>query len=248
MKTPLVLLHGWGMNSQIWHPIRQELAGSFELHLLDLPGYGNDRPYAEGYELERVTERVLSAAPQQAFWIAWSLGATIAMQAARLVPNRFLGLQLISPTPRFMTGAGWRFGMETAPLLRLVNEFESDYEKGLKKFLLLQLNQQPGARKHLRQCLDALEQFPPPNMETLRSSLQLLTETDLRNDVRQICVPTQVIAGSDDQVIPATASRWLSEGIPTATFEQLASGHMPFLSAKDQYLGCLTAFTEACAA
>ena len=49
MKTPLVLLHGWGVNSQIWEEILPALSESFELHVLDLPGYGNDTRYAGSF-------------------------------------------------------------------------------------------------------------------------------------------------------------------------------------------------------
>ena len=36
----LVLLHGWGLNAEVWHCISEELASQFTLHLVDLPGYG----------------------------------------------------------------------------------------------------------------------------------------------------------------------------------------------------------------
>ena len=41
----LVLLHGWGLNAEIWHCIREELASHFTLHLVDLPGFGRSRGY-----------------------------------------------------------------------------------------------------------------------------------------------------------------------------------------------------------
>ena len=36
----LVLLHGWGLNAQVWDCITPELSAHFTLHLVDLPGYG----------------------------------------------------------------------------------------------------------------------------------------------------------------------------------------------------------------
>ena len=36
----LVLLHGWGLNAQVWDCITPQLASHFTLHLVDLPGYG----------------------------------------------------------------------------------------------------------------------------------------------------------------------------------------------------------------
>ena len=36
----LVLLHGWGLNAEVWRCVSEELASHFTLHLVDLPGYG----------------------------------------------------------------------------------------------------------------------------------------------------------------------------------------------------------------
>ncbi|HAN6228208.1 TPA: alpha/beta fold hydrolase, partial [Escherichia coli] len=36
----LVLLHGWGLNAEVWRCIDEELSSHFTLHLVDLPGFG----------------------------------------------------------------------------------------------------------------------------------------------------------------------------------------------------------------
>ncbi len=41
----LVLLHGWGLNAEVWRCISQELSSHFTLHLVDLPGYGRSQGY-----------------------------------------------------------------------------------------------------------------------------------------------------------------------------------------------------------
>ena len=37
----LVLLHGWGLNAEVWRCIDEELSSHFTLHLVDLPGSGD---------------------------------------------------------------------------------------------------------------------------------------------------------------------------------------------------------------
>ncbi|STE56527.1 carboxylesterase (biotin synthesis protein BioH) [Escherichia coli] len=39
----LVLLHGWGLNAEVWRCIDEELSSHFTLHLVDLPGFGRSR-------------------------------------------------------------------------------------------------------------------------------------------------------------------------------------------------------------
>ena len=36
----LVLIHGWGSNSNIWIPITQKLSKMYKVYLVDIPGYG----------------------------------------------------------------------------------------------------------------------------------------------------------------------------------------------------------------
>lgn len=67
----LVLLHGWGLNAEIWHCIREELASHFTLHLVDLPGFGRSRGYG-ALSLDEMAQQVLDAAPQNAVWLGWS--------------------------------------------------------------------------------------------------------------------------------------------------------------------------------
>lgn len=38
---PLLLVHGWGMHGGVWGDVAQKLAADFQVHCVDLPGYGH---------------------------------------------------------------------------------------------------------------------------------------------------------------------------------------------------------------
>ena len=78
----LVLLHGWGLNAEVWHCIQEELASHFTLHLVDLPGFGRSRGFG-AMTLDEMARQVLEHAPQKAVWLGWSLGGLVASQIAR---------------------------------------------------------------------------------------------------------------------------------------------------------------------
>ena len=61
----LVLLHGWGLNAEVWRCVSEELASQFTLHLVDLPGYGRSRGFG-AMSLDEMAQQVLDAAPQNA--------------------------------------------------------------------------------------------------------------------------------------------------------------------------------------
>lgn len=253
-KVPLVLLHGWGLNQQIWnvgqgsaanHGLAAKLRERFEVHLLDLPGYGDDLDYDGGYHLPEIGARVLGKAPKRALWAAWSLGATVAMQAAMLAPDRFLGLQLLAPTPRFRAAPGWPHGVDDEALLQLKQKFEIDYQHGLRYFLLLQTTN----RNLVRASFDAICEAPLPTPSTVMRSLDLLTETDLRQSLGQIRVPIQIALGMEDRIVPPAASRALfdrlaSNGSPV-TIKELRGGHLFFLESEFEYLKTINEFAGA---
>lgn len=59
---PIVLTHGWGMNSTAWHYAKRELTDHFRLIVWDLPGLGHStRPDNRDYSLENLA-RDLEAA------------------------------------------------------------------------------------------------------------------------------------------------------------------------------------------
>jgi pimeloyl-[acyl-carrier protein] methyl ester esterase len=259
-KVPVVLLHGWGVNRAIWDvepTLRSSLSEHYELHVLDLPGYGMDVGYTGSYDLEQAVARVLDRAPQRAVWVGWSLGATIAMQIALSHPQRLIGLQLISPTPRFMQGAGWVCGMAREPLENLRSDFLADYDQALKRFLMLQTS----SRRLIRGCFEAVLTMPRPHSKTIDRSLTLLAKTDLREQVEQIDLPTQIVFGNKDRIVPPAACLALhktlaADGRGLNQLEQLKcsvacgicqleGGHLCFLENSEQYFQTLLEFTGA---
>jgi pimeloyl-[acyl-carrier protein] methyl ester esterase len=42
--SPLVLLHGWGMNAGVWMPLLPRLAQGWQVILVELPGHGESEP------------------------------------------------------------------------------------------------------------------------------------------------------------------------------------------------------------
>lgn len=248
MKQPLVLLHGWGVNSLIWNPILPSLSDRFELTRIDLPGYGGETDYAGDYSMESVVDDVLARAPDKANWIGWSLGASIAMEAAIAYPKKFLKLQLISPTPRFLKGGDWNHGVDVKAYQSLATGFEEDYAKAVQRFLLLQVHSSDRSRFRksrslVRELTETINQHQRPTTQTLLASLRLLGETDLRGRLSDLKIETQVIAGKSDSIVPVEASEHLFSCLAHGSSLQLfESGHLAFLEQPTKYIGALTQF------
>ena len=107
-KDDLVLLHGWGLNAEVWHYICEELSSHFRLHRVDLPGYGRSQGFG-ALSLEEMADIVLAQAPEQA-----SVPVAIPAQAAWPPALQAQDLLLLA-------------GEERAALLGMTNSRLKDY-------------------------------------------------------------------------------------------------------------------------
>ena len=228
------------MHSGIWHGIEQDLANHFQLHPIDLPGYG-DR-YAENGELDlpALTQDALNRAPTHAHWLGWSLGSIVAMSAALASNNRIDSLTLISPTPLFMQTDSWPHGTTLSALENLQSRFHTDYATALKRFLLLQAGTDQTARAHAKATWQRLTASTAPTPQTLDAGLKILRTTDLRQSVTAINVPTRIVTCAQDRVIPARAGKAMHGMIPDSSLIELDCGHAPMIEVPQRLVDVIT--------
>ena len=235
-KPKLFLLPGWAVNSAIWQSVTAPLADAYDLILHDFPGYGQHQSVDGNLTFEALVNDALQQSPPDAVWLGWSLGTIVALKAALKSPKTISKLVLICPTPKFITDSTWHYGQTTAAMDNLAQRFENDYETALKRFLLLQAGTDAAARKIAKQTLQQIAQHPRPSWATLNSGLDILRQTDLRPIVNQVTVPTQIIVGQEDRVIPPAAGIDLHQRITGSTLMELATGHAPFIEQPAQFI------------
>ncbi|MEV4483019.1 alpha/beta fold hydrolase [Micromonospora coxensis] len=113
---PVVLLHGIGRSLRDFTEQHELLASRFQVHSVDLPGFGGSLPMAEPCTLPalgRFVGRYLDTVgvDQPAHLVGNSLGGAVAMQVAAAEPDRVASLALVN-------SAG--FGQEVTLALRLL--------------------------------------------------------------------------------------------------------------------------------
>ncbi|MFQ5937667.1 MAG: alpha/beta fold hydrolase [Acidiferrobacterales bacterium] len=225
----IVLVHGWGFDSGVWHEWAKDLARRFRVTRIDLPGYGGSRDVASDFSAATLAEQVLAQCEPPVIWVGWSLGGMIGLAAAGAGHPAIVGLGLIGATAKFSQDDDWQHGMQTEQLNQFMRELEEDARATLSRFASLQ----PGAgdgRRLLRRLRRALP-TEVPTMQALRAGLQLLSQADLRAQVASIDIPVALVHGSDDQIVPIGAAQHLMAQLPRATLVAIeGGGHAPFLS------------------
>ncbi len=101
--SPVILLHGFPMNRQVWDDFAPKLAQNFTVFMPDLPGFG-DSPLMEGsFSLTTIATRILAwmkavGISSPAAIVGHSMGGYVALEMARQSPSSFHSLVLFHST------------------------------------------------------------------------------------------------------------------------------------------------------
>lgn len=247
----LALLHGWGIGKAVWQPVIAALGQRFRLHLVDLPGYGefeqNALPVSAG--IKPTARALVDLLPTGTALCGWSLGGLLALQAALLAPQHFSRLILVGATPCFARRAGWPCAQPSALLDAFSSAVATDAALALQRFITL-LNQGDASARAITRRLAGLA-AAPPDAATLAQGLAWLREVDLRQPLQAaaLALPTLLIHGRRDTLMPLAAAQWLLEVLPNARLEIFdAAAHAPFLNDPGRFAELIGDFCHAPAA
>lgn len=240
----LVLLHGWGLNAEVWSSLLAELTPHFRLHLVDLPGFGHSPlELVAEFSLNELADAVLAAVPEKAYWLGWSMGGLVATQAALNHPSRVQGLILVASSPRFLQDGSWK-GIRPDVLEMFTEQLDDDLAATLDRFLAIQAMGSASLRKDMKTLRNAVLSRPLPDKQALRKGLNILAETDLRPQLAELQCRVLRIYGRLDSLAPPTQAVHLAE-LEEAHHEVISgAAHAPFISHRDEFLESLLAFTE----
>lgn len=232
--TPLVLLHGWGMTPGIWNGLRICLSPHMP-RIPALPGHAGAAP-AEAV-LRAWGGMLLKELPERFVLCGWSLGAMVALDLAHRHPDRIARLVLIGATPRFVSLAApqnddaWPYGIAPQTMSGFIDNFASDPDATLRRFLALQTVGESRRRGVVHALGRAISSIETADRTGLADGLRLLADSDLRDVAGRIRQPTTLIHGRNDALIPVAAAEWLASAMPDARLTIFDDcGHVPFVS------------------
>lgn len=237
----LVLLHGWGLNAQVWHCISEELSSHFTLHLVDLPGFGRSQGFG-AMTLEAMAECVLKQAPDKAVWLGWSLGGLVASQVALSHPERVQALVTVASSPCFSARDDWP-GIKPEVLAGFQQQLSDDFQRTVERFLALQTMGTESARQDARALKKAVLALPMPPVAVLNGGLEILKTVDLREPLKSLPVPFLRLYGYLDGLVPRKIVPRLDALWPQSQSQVFAkAAHAPFISHPEAFCQALLAF------
>jgi pimeloyl-[acyl-carrier protein] methyl ester esterase len=214
----LIFLPGWGFDSRVWQPVAERLSDKFRI----------------AYDLD--------AAPADAIVCGWSLGAMRVLKSAMVA--RLAKLVLVGATPRFVQAPEWPCAQSPDLLDGFAAAVAADPRAALRRFAAL-LNQGDERARELTRSLTALINERIDDDTTLAAGLTELRDTDLRKSAVVVRLPTLLIHGERDPLMPLAAGRWLAEHMENARLEVFpGAAHAPFLSQPDRFVETLQRFAD----
>jgi pimeloyl-[acyl-carrier protein] methyl ester esterase len=238
---PIVALHGWGMNLQVWQPIRERLSQQAQVTWIDLPGHGRSTALQMG-SLDEVVEQLLPYIPNNAVIMGWSLGGIIAQALAQRLAAKVQALILVASTPRFVLAADWPCALSPEILQGFASNLEQDYNATVKRFFALQFM---GARSDpatLNALRDQILKYPA-SLPALQDGLEILRTADCRNPT--VTQPCLWILGRLDKLIPSS----LADCLHGLEYEQVEvmhkAAHVPFVTQPDEFMQVVETFIHA---
>jgi pimeloyl-[acyl-carrier protein] methyl ester esterase len=229
---PIVLIHGWGMSGKIWEEFSKLMKDKYKLYIIDLPGMGKSE-IIKPYKIDTLINRIHRVIPEKVTIIGWSLGGQIAMKYYLKYPEAVNYLVCISSTPCFIKKPGWEYGVSRIFFSKFKQNLLNNWQKTLKKFFLLQMQKNEDRANILKKLENDFIDQLPPKKEGLEKSLKILEEIDMRHDIKNINVPTLIIASKKDVISDYKASVWMQTKInDSELFIFDSAGHIPFINYK----------------
>lgn len=241
----LVLLHGWGLNSAVWQPIIEKLSYRYKVITVDLPGFGqNVECLPTTYSLANISEMIVECVSEEATYLGWSLGGLVASNIALLYPKQCSALVTVASTPCFMEKGDWP-GMKANILSAFYQQLSKDIGKTLNNFLKIQTMGSPNLRHDLKLIQKLVMEYPLPSEFALKAGLDLLAQSDLRNEVANICQPTLRVYGKLDSLVPQKVQTLVDSMQPkNQSYLLPKASHAPFISHQSDFIEVLGNWLE----
>jgi pimeloyl-ACP methyl ester carboxylesterase len=233
--TPLVLLHGWGCDWQIWSPVITELSKKFQLIIPDLPVFGqsdigtqiwNSPQYAQW-----LSNFIDQAVGKKKFILAGhSFGGKIAAlyAAANSDSKKLKSLILID-------AAGLPVQLTTRE--KTTQQLSGLLPKTLKKII------SGSTKKRLLSKVGVASDYQEATAHQ-QAILRKIVREDISDQLVKIDHSTLIIWGVNDDATPIAKGRQFASLIDQAQLETFNTGHYPFVEDPQKFIQTIINFTE----
>ena len=236
---PLVIIHGGGDGARAWLKSAEELSNHYSVYIPDLPGFGHSQSANDKFHLQEYVafiEDLSQALGIERFHlIGHSIGGGIALHYALQFPQKVKGLVLVS---------SWCLGIEAALWVRLLSHPALCRYLGEAGIIVLK------GVKWLARLFYAPFKFANPvtrvKMDIGKTMITMRGQTTVLQDrLCELTMPTLLVWGSGDQIVPAAHAYVAAELIPDCQVHVFEGcGHNVYKQRVEEFSRLLTNFLD----
>jgi len=243
---PILFIHGYPLSRKLWAPQIDGLAEASWLLAPDLPGFGGSAPVSGPTSMEAYAadlNEFLNAlyVEEPVILCGLSMGGYVAFAFYRKYRERVRALILTATRARPDTPEARQNRSQAAEQVR--REGVQSIIPGMIAALFAPqtLQQNPELVERVRAIMSSAS--PEGVIAALRAMAARPDSTSMLAGIR---VPTLVVHGEDDSIIPLEEARQMAESIPGAGFETIpGAGHLLNLESPQRFNQVLREFLES---
>lgn len=226
---PLLLIMGLGSASDMWYRLLPHLSAHYRTILFDNRGVGRSDAHAGPYSIATMAEdaaAVMTAAGiERAHVLGFSMGGFIAQEFALHYPQRVGRLVLAS------TACGRPEGIRARPEVLIALEAKGVKTREEGFWLTAPFNYHPSTpRRLIEEDLEVTLRWPLKRASYQAQLDAIITWQGSHNRLKSLSVPTLVLHGDSDQLIPTQNAYILAAVIPNASLALIPKAAHRFMT------------------
>ena len=236
---PLLLLEGWGYDSWMWFRQLPELSKKYKCIVIDNRGVGKSSKPDYPYEMNMFAKDAIGVLDhldiQKTHILGISMGGFIAQEIALTYPNRVMSL-IIASTSFGGPNAPVASKETLAKMMTAPNETVTNEEAYAIRMSVVASQQWLKDNKELlEQITKWREQNPQPNNTRLHQA-SAANNFNVEDKINSINIPTLILHGDSDVVVPTRNAELLHEKIPNSKLVLIKDGqHWSFIQYYEQF-------------
>jgi pimeloyl-ACP methyl ester carboxylesterase len=255
-ETTFILLHSYGGNVYTFNPVFEQFASDGHVIAYDRIPFGLSERIdpdrwsgANPYSLDAAVSHLVGVMDelriQQAVLGGHSSGGLVALKMALEHPDRVQALILADPAVYSNPGISALASLSRLPQVDHLGPLTSRYLKSSIPQLVKQSFHDPARFTDADLAeMDITFQVTDWDMALWEYS-KAQGPSDVPQRLGEITMPTLVIVGDDDRVVPMTEHEKLAQEIPGATLVTVAqAGHLPFVEQPDEFMKVVDAWLK----
>lgn len=253
-KPVMVFIHGWGGSCRYWRSTAGAIAPNYDCLLYDLRGFGQSGKSIGdiGYELEDYAEDLKILLEkfnlEKVYLNAHSMGASIGGILINLIPEKIEKVILTcSGIFSYNALAFSAFHLVSSYVVKFRYNWLLQVPFAEQLFMSRFLYQPIPKSMSVAFLEDFLLADYHAALNTIYSSVSKKAVDVMPQELKKIKVPTLLISGQKDQIIPAETGKKASLLNPKyISYQEIAkTGHFPMLEDADNYLKVINKFLNS---